>query len=84
MGEHTAVGQTAECSILTSCIDEASEPQALALLADAVDDAVRSWSPSGWDVRETTLVEERGESHEAEGRTYQSFILRHLVIVERA
>ena len=84
LGTHTVVGQTTEATFLVSTIDEAEDPKDLAVLADAVDDAVRSWAPAGWGVLETTLLSERTDSHESEGRTYQAFIQTFVLIMERA
>ena len=76
-------GQTPEVTLLVSAIDEASDPKQLSPIADAVDDAVRSWTPVGWSVLERTLTEERTDAHESEGQTLQALILSYRIILER-
>ena len=61
LGTHTVVGQTTSATFLVSVIDEADDPKDLAEIAQAVDDAMRAWTPATWSVLETTLVAERTE-----------------------
>ena len=77
-------GRTPEVTILLSAIDEQSDPKALSPIADAIDDAVRAWSPVEWTVLVVELLQERSDSHDSEGRTYQSITLTYRIILARA
>ena len=83
LGEHVALGQTPTVTAIVSAVDEASDPTALAPIADALDDAMRAWAPTGWSVLQFDLVEERSASHDAEGRTYQAVTMTYNIIMER-
>ena len=84
LGEAQESGQVAEATIMLSVITQADDPLGLGVMADAADAALRSWTPSGWSMREIEAVEERTDSHKEEGQTLQSCSLQYRVILERA
>ena len=83
IGPATASGQTCTATIVLSVITEADDPSELGAMAHAADAALRSWSPSGWSMLEVEAVEERTDSHVAEGERLQSATLQYRVILVR-
>ena len=84
LGVAQASGQVAEATIMLSVITQADDPLGLGVMANAADAALRSWTPSGWAIRNIEAVEERTASHVEEGQTLQSCSLQYDVILERA
>ena len=84
LGVAQASGQVAEASIIFGVLNQADDPTGLGTLADAVDDSIRLWSPSGWAVRELQATAERTDSRVEEGFTLQSATMEYALILERA
>ena len=84
LGTPQVAGQVVNTSIIFGVLNQADDPTGLGTLADAVDDAIRSWTPTGWAVRELQATAERTDSRVEEGFTIQSATMEYALILERA
>ena len=85
-GPQEASGQTTEAVVLLTAVDEGDgeDTSLLSSIADALDDLMRTWDPTGWHVRTVILSSERLDSFDAQGRTYQSATMSYDLNLERA
>ena len=84
LGPPQVEGQTVNASLIFGVLNQADDPTGLGALADAVDDSIRSWTPSGWNVRELQATAERTDSRVEEGFTIQAATMEYALILERA
>ena len=84
-GPHEARGQTAEADLQLTAVDEDSgETSLIASITDALDTALRTWAPGGWNISNLTLTGERLDAFDREGRTFQMATLTYQLTMERA
>ena len=84
-GSHESSGQTAEADLQVTAVDEsATDTDLVASIASAADDAMRTWAPAGWNVSNLTLLNERLDAFDREGRTFQMATMTYRLTMERA
>ena len=84
-GVHESSGQTATADLQLTAVDEsATDTDLVASIASAADDAMRAWAPAGWNVSNLTLLNERLDAFDREGRTFQMATMAYRLTMERA